>query len=127
MILVTLLALGAAGLSLLSDGSTAAPAKKPALPAVITQSDSGKTFTMRRTTRASSLRLSNKWIWTQPSVRGGAVTLTRVNYERDPGFKEWAIRRRAAGTATIKAYGRPNCDSCVMRPRSFSVKISVTR
>jgi len=125
VILVTLLVLGSAGLAA-GERSSATTAKR-VLPAVITQSDSGKTFAMRRTTRSSSLRLSNKWIWTQPFVRGGAVSLTPIKYESNPGFKAWAIRRRAAGTATIKAYGRPNCDACVMRPRSFSVKLTVTR
>jgi hypothetical protein len=122
VIVVTLLAIGVSGgLSGLSSAGTA-----PTLPAVITESAGGKTFTMRRTTQAV-LRLGHRWNWTQPRVRGTkAVVLTPVDYESDPGFKEWRIVRRRAGTSRITAYGRPNCGGCATRARSFSVKLTVT-
>ena len=71
------------------------------------------------------LRLGTKWNWTQPKVRGAGVVLTRINYESDPGFKAWQITRRAAGTAKITAYGRPNCDGCSRAARSFKLKLDV--
>lgn len=122
MILVTLLAVFATAFGV-SQRSPAAAA--PAAPRVITERDSGKTFTIKRTTSAV-LRLGRKWVWTQPKVRGGAVVLVPIDYETDPGFKAWQLTRRAAGTAKITAYGRPNCDDCTRRARSFSVKLKVS-
>lgn len=126
MILVTLLAIGAAVLVL--SGPSSAGTTPRTLPAVITESAGGKSFTMKRTTSAV-LRLGNRWNWTQPRVRGGrAVELIRVNYESDPGFSEWKIVRRAGGKVRITAYGRLNsCAGCATRPRSFSVKLNVAR
>lgn len=106
------------------DRSSAATPKRT-LPAVITESATGKTFTMRRTT--ATLRLGNRWIWTRPRVYGTAVTLGAIKYESNPGFKAWQITRRAAGTVRITAYGRPNCDGCATRARSFSVKLTLPR
>lgn len=122
MIFITLLAVVAATYGV-SQRSPAAAA--PASPRVITERDSGETFTIKRTT-STVLRLGRKWVWTQPKVRGGAVVLAPIDYETDPGFKAWQITRRAAGTARITAYGRPNCDGCARRARSFSVKLKVS-
>jgi len=116
--LVVLLSVVAAG------AFAAAGAAAPSSSLSISERDSGRTFTLKRTTTAA-LRLSGKWIWTQPKVRGGAVVLSAVDYRSDPGFKEWQITRRAAGTARITAYGRPNCKGCARRARSFSVKLKV--
>ena len=71
------------------------------------------------------LRLGTKCNWTQPKVRGASVVLTPINYESDPGFKAWQITRRAAGTAKITAYGRPNCDRCSRAARSVKLKLDV--
>jgi hypothetical protein len=121
VIFVTLLAVAAIGVGVSAGGAAGAARSAPR---VITQSDSGKTFTLKRGT-SSELRLSNKWNWTQPKVRGGAVVLSPINYERDPGFKAWQITRHSAGTAKITAYGRPNCGGCARRARSFSLKLNV--
>ncbi len=120
MILVVLLASGAAGVG--GAGGPAGAAQSSSLS--INERDTGKTFTLKRTTSAA-LRLSGKWVWTQPKVRGGAVVLSAVDYRSDPGFKEWEITRRAAGTAKITAYGRPNCKGCSRRARSFRVTLKV--
>jgi len=120
-ILAVLLAVGAAGVGAGISGSAGA-AQPSSLS--INERDTGRTFTLKRTTNAA-LRLSGEWLWTAPKVRGGAVVLSPVNYRRDPGFKEWEITRRAAGTARITAYGRPNCTGCARRARSFSVKLKV--
>ena len=114
-----LLAIGAAGVGAGSGGPAGAASSLS-----INERDTGKTFTLKRTTNAA-LRLSGKWLWTQPNVRGGAVVLSAVKYRSDPGFKEWEITRRAAGTAKITAYGRPNCDGCSRRARSFRVTLKV--
>ena len=118
MILLVLLAIGAAGVG----GGLAGAAQSSSLS--INERDTGKTFTLKRTTSAG-LRLSGGWLWTQPKVRGRAVVLSPVNYRSDPGFMEWEITRRAAGTAKITAYGRPNCDGCSRRARFFRVTLKV--
>lgn len=122
---VTLLALGTVGLLAGAAGS-AATSTKPAVLRVITERDSGKTITLAHTARAV-LRLGNRWNWSAPRVRGGAVVLVAVKYESDPGFKAWDITRRAAGTAKITSSGQPNCDRCGRRARSFSVKLKLPR
>lgn len=121
MTVVTLLAVGGAGYAI-SQRSSAGAAQSA--PRVITERHGGKTFTLKRSA-SSVLRLGNKWNWPQPKVRGGTVVLYPVNYESDPGFKEWRITRRAAGTAKITAYGRANCDGCTRRARWFSVTLKV--
>ena len=121
MILVTLLAVVVIGYAV---GQRSAAEAGQAAPAVITESHSGKTFTLKRGSHPV-LRLANKWNWTQPKVRGGTVVLSRISYESDPGFKAWQITRRSAGTAKITAYGRPNCDGCSRSARSFSLKLNV--
>lgn len=117
MTLVVLLAVGA-----VAAGGLAAAAQSSSLS--INERDTGKTFTLKRTTSAA-LRLSGKWVWTEPKVRGRAVVLSPVDYRSDPGFKDWEITRRATGTAKITAYGRPNCDGCSRRARFFRVTLKV--
>jgi hypothetical protein len=121
VILITLVAVAAVGYGV---GQRSPAEAGQSAPRVITESHSGKTFTLKRTSR-SELHLSNKWNWTQPKVRGGAVVLGPINYESDPGFKAWQITRRSAGTARITAYGRPNCDGCYRSARSFKLKLDV--
>jgi predicted secreted protein len=119
--LVTLLAVVVVGYDV---GRRSPAAAGQSAPSVITESHSGKTFSLKRGSH-SVLRLSNTWNWTQPKVRGGTVALSRINYESDPGFKAWQITRRSAGAAKITAYGRPNCDGCSRSARSFSLKLNV--
>jgi hypothetical protein len=121
VILVTLIAIAVAGCG---SGGFSPAAAAPSSRLVITESAGGKTFALKRTTRAV-LRLGRKWVWTQPKVHGSAVVLSPVDYESDPGFKEWAITRRSTGTARITASGQPNCNGCTRHARSFSVKLKV--
>ena len=97
----------------------AAPARAP-----ITQASSGKTFHLAKG-QSATLRLSERWRWSEPSVSSRAVALTPVEYFIDPGFKEWTIKARRRGLATIRAYGRPNCSSCGLMTRRFRVTIVV--
>jgi predicted secreted protein len=98
---------------------TASPARAP-----ITQASSGKTFHLAKG-QSATLRLSERWRWSEPSVSSGAVALIAVEYTVDPGFKEWKIRARRRGVATIRSYGRPNCSSCILAARRFRVTIVV--
>ena len=49
---------------------------------------------------------------------GGGAIIVPVLYERDPGYREWEIRARRAGRATIRSVGVPG-------PKSFVVAIRV--
>ena len=87
-------------------------------PRVVTDRDSGKTFRVARG-HELTLRLSSRYIWNGPRVRGRAVRLTPVNYFVDPGFQEWTIHARASGTVRISAVG--NAGS----PRLFRIRVIV--
>jgi predicted secreted protein len=95
---------------------------------VITERDSGKTFGVRQG-RALTLRLSERYRWAGPTVRGAAIRLVAVNYIRDPGYQEWTIRGSAEGTARVSAVGykrvRGYCDPGRARRGSFRVTILV--
>jgi predicted secreted protein len=96
---------------------------------VITERDSGKTFGVRHGS-GLTLRLSERYRWTGPRVRGTVIQLVPVNYIRDPGFREWTIRGTAVGTARITSVGYSaergrNCDPGPCAPRLFQVAIVV--
>jgi hypothetical protein len=92
--------------------------------APITQASSGKTIHVAKR-GTLTLRLSNRWRWSEPRVTTRAVRLTPVNYFVDPGFAEWTIEPRKLGRATIRAIGKPNCSECALTTRSFHVTIVV--
>jgi len=72
----------------------------------LTQADSGRTVPMSRSGDVT-LRLSHRWRWTEPRLRGSSIQLQRVDYIRDPGFDEWRIEPVRNGTTTITARGVP--------------------
>ena len=90
----------------------------------ITQADTGKTFRLKRGGEMT-LRLSNRWHWTDPRLSSKGIELTPVEYFVDPGFREWVIRGRARGTVSIRAYGKPNCTDCTRPSRQFRVTLTV--
>jgi hypothetical protein len=96
-------------------GETASQAR--AAPETITEADSGESF-MLRLGSATSLRLSGTW--DEPTVRGQAVELIRVDYFQDPGFSEWLVRAVRPGTATITARGTQ-----AAAPLRFRIEITV--
>jgi predicted secreted protein len=98
----------------------AAPAMAP-----ITQASSGKTFHLAKG-QSATLRLSERRRWSEPSVSSRAVGLMPVEYLVDPGFREWTIKARKRGVATLRAYGRPNCSSCTLTSRRFRITIVVS-
>jgi predicted secreted protein len=92
---------------------------------VVTERDSGKTFTVRRGAELT-LRLSNRYRWGEPKVRGRSVRLASVSYFSDPGFQEWEIRAVARGRARITATGQDqNCTAEPCESRRFSVVVVV--
>jgi hypothetical protein len=106
-------------------GETAPPPR--AAPQTITEIDSGESFTLAPGSE-TRLRLSGKYGWSEPTVRGDAVELARVDYFQDPGFSEWMLRAVRPGTATITAYGTPACagqEPCPDAPLRFQLEITV--
>jgi hypothetical protein len=106
-------------------GETAPPPR--AAPPTITEVDSGESFTLSLGSE-TSLRLSGAYVWSEPTVRGDAVELARVDYFRDPGFSEWTVLAVQPGTATIAARGTPACAGqkrCPDEPLRFQMEITV--
>jgi len=94
-----------------------------AADAPITQAASGKVFRIPKG-ESATLRLSNRWHWTEPDAGTAAVELTPVEYFVDPGFREWSIDAQRVGRTTIRAVGRPNAST--RTTRRFVVTIVVT-
>ena len=98
----------------------AASAQRPPM----TQASTGKTFRIAKGA-TMTLRLTNRWRWSEPRVSTKAVVLTPVEYFVDPGFQEWTILARKHGRATIRSFGQPNCSTCPLTARSFRVTVVV--
>ena len=90
----------------------------------ITQASSGKTFHLAKG-QSATLRLTNRWRWTEPRASSNAVVLTPVEYYVDPGFREWTIDAKHAGRATIRALGGVACIRCTLEARRFAVTVVV--
>jgi hypothetical protein len=74
--------------------------------APITQAQSGRTYRVSKGGELT-LRLSERWSWTEPRASGRGIELTPVEYFRDPGYLEWRIDAVARGMFTIRALGSP--------------------
>jgi hypothetical protein len=98
-------------------GASSAPS------APITQGASGKTFSLAKG-ESVTLRLSNRWRWSEPHATSDVVELTPVEYFVDPGFREWTIDAQRAGRVTLSATGT-GCTSCVRATRHFAVTLVV--
>jgi hypothetical protein len=92
--------------------------------APVTQAQSGRTFHVGLH-GSLTLRLSERWSWSEPRLSSAAVELTPVEYFRDPGFREWRVIPRAGGRVTIRATGAPACGSCGDATRRFAVTVVV--
>jgi predicted secreted protein len=109
----------------LAFGCVAAVAASSAVRPPITQAASGKVVRLAKGEHAT-LRLSNRWRWSEPRVSTRAVELTPVEYFVDPGFREWTIEAHKSGGATIRSVGRPVCANCTLATRSFHVSVVVS-
>jgi len=90
----------------------------------ITQAASGKTFHLAKG-ESMTLRLTNRWRWSEPHASSIAVELTPVEYLVDPGFREWTVDARHTGRATIRATGTVRCNQCAPAARRFAVMVVV--
>jgi predicted secreted protein len=108
------------------EGGAGETSTTASAPQVITEADSGGSFTLPRGSK-TSLRLSGEYGWTEPTVEGAAVQLARVDYFQDPGFSEWAVVAVQPGKATIATRGTPACaaQGCPDAPLRFRVELTV--
>ncbi len=111
---------------------TRSPSPSPSRPGplIITEEDSGATFSIRRDTRDAALRLGGGWQWDPPEVNGSSVELVQRQFVRDPGYSEWEIRPVDSGTTTIRSTGGLECHQaeppCAAPNRLFEVRIVVS-
>lgn len=108
------------------EGSTEGTPPQEA-PETITEADSGVEIRLPLGGE-TSLRLTSEYTWTQPTVRGDAVTLAPVDYLRDPGFSEWIVTAQAPGEAVVASTGEPACagqEGCADDLLEFHVTITV--
>lgn len=125
-----------AGTGSTGPGSTTGPAPsrspspRPAGQLVITEADSGKTFTISRDTADALLRLGDGWQWSQPEREGSSVELVQRQFVRDPGYAEWEIRPVSSGTTVVRSTGSLECHRaeppCMAPNRLFEVRIVVS-
>jgi hypothetical protein len=92
------IAVAALSLAVLS-GAQARPA-----PKIVTLRNSGQTLTMKKG-REVQLRLTERYQWVGPLVRGKAVRLTEINFFVDPGYRAWTVTARRLGKAVVSAVG----------------------
>jgi hypothetical protein len=98
-----------------------------AAPQTITEVDNGASFTLSAGS-GTSLRLSGQYLWSEPTLRGDAVELARVDYFQDPGFSEWAVLAVRPGRATVAARGNSQCadqEPCPDGSLRFEIEITV--
>ena len=114
----------AAAICALALNAPVGSASLDAKPRVVTQAQSGSTIVLQRGSIAL-LRLGHRrWDWAAPRLRGSAVTLEQIEYERDPGFDEWKIRAVSSGRARVTVHGDA-CDGCAARDRLFLLTVLV--
>ncbi|MGW1884939.1 hypothetical protein [Streptomyces sp. NPDC001970] len=85
-----------------SDPPSPSSAAPP--PTVLTEADSGLTFTLT-VGAVVPLRLDSRLRWETPSTDGSAVTLVPVAYESDPGYREWELRAERPGETVVRTTG----------------------
>lgn len=109
---------------------TPASSPRPSGQLVITEADSGGTFTISRSTADALLRLGDDWLWSAPELDGSSVRLAQRHYVQDPGYAEWEIRPVAAGSTVIRSEGSLACHQaeppCAAPTRLFEVTIVVS-
>ncbi|HJU36253.1 MAG TPA: hypothetical protein VJ716_02405 [Gaiellaceae bacterium] len=73
-------------------------------PRIVTLRDNGARLTLRKGVRVQ-LRLTERYRWRGPRVRGRAVRLEPIQHLGDPGYLAWTVAARASGKAVVRAYG----------------------
>ena len=96
-----------------TPGATStSPPVPTALPSgvafVITQADTGKTFTLPSGSVAE-LRLVGSFRWSAPQATPAIVALTSEAVPTGAGYEAWKITATGHGTAVIESTGAPIC------------------
>ncbi|MEU8887868.1 hypothetical protein [Streptomyces sp. NPDC048442] len=77
------------------------PAATPPVRLSLTQDDAGRTLALA-VGGVAQLRLTGSARWADAVTDGPEVTLVPVDYESDPGFREWEVRAVRAGTVAVR-------------------------
>jgi hypothetical protein len=85
--------------------STAAPS---GVAFVITQADTGKTFTLPSGS-AAELRLVGSFRWSAPQASPAIVALAPEALPTGAGYEAWKVTATGHGTAVIESTGSPIC------------------
>jgi hypothetical protein len=76
---------------------------------VITQADTGKTFTLPSGSSAE-VRLGGSLRWSTPQATPAIVALTPEPVPTEAGYHAWKITTTGRGTAVIDSTGAPICE-----------------
>lgn len=76
---------------------------------VITQADTGKTFTLTSGS-AAELRLGGNLRWSPPQATPAIVSLTQEAVPADAGYHAWKVTTTGHGVAVIESTGAPICE-----------------
>lgn len=79
-------------------------ARAATAPKIVTLRNSGQKLTVHKGAELQ-LRLTERYRWLAPRVRGTGVRLTRIVFIRDAGYLAWSVAARARGTAVVTAVG----------------------
>ena len=71
---------------------------------MLTLADDGRTVTVRLATSVS-LRLQPTAQWTTAASSNANVEVVPLAFRTDPGYREWDLRLKAPGRATVMAVG----------------------
>lgn len=97
-------------------------------PGIVTLRNDGARLTLRKGMQVQ-LRLTERYRWHEPRVRGRAVRLAPIRYFDDPGYLAWKVTARARGRAVVKAsgygFGTRECGSHRCAARVFRVTFVV--
>ncbi|MGW7412085.1 hypothetical protein [Streptomyces sp. NPDC054863] len=88
-----------------SSAATTPPTPTPPTRLTLTQDDSGRTVTLA-VGGVARLRLTDSARWAEAVAEGPRVTLVPVDYESDPGFREWEVRAVRAGETAVRVAER---------------------
>jgi hypothetical protein len=91
-------------------------------PKIVTLRNSGQKLAVHKGARLQ-LRLSERYRWLPPRVRGASVRLTRIEFVRDPGYVAWSIAARGRGTAVVSTVGYPKGDGGSCDPGMCAVRL----
>ena len=115
--------------SLVASLAVISSAQATGTPQIVRLRDSGKTLIVRDGAELQ-LRLTERYRWLAPRVDGTSVSLTRIDFIRDPGYRAWSVAARTSGKTVVTAVGYRDragrtCDPGPCAPHLFRVTFVV--